>query len=139
MMLVAAIVSTVLAAVQMAAPPTAASASREAPNTVAPVIVEGKRDTAEAQREMISDFVRGLSEPTRRGRLARWDSGVCPAVVGLPERHGRYIADRIAVEALTVGLSVEGPGCKANILILVTESGGPRRAPLPPAVRRLLW
>ncbi len=91
------------------------------PHTVEAVTVEANRSAAEGRRAAVSAFVRGLAEPTRRGRLARWNRGVCPAVVGLPERYGRYIADRIAQEAATVGIEADEPGCVPNILILVTD------------------
>jgi hypothetical protein len=85
------------------------------------VVVEADRRTAEERRKAVSEFVRGLSDETRRGRLARWDRTVCPGVVGLPAKYGSYIVDRIAMEALQIGLDVGRPGCRPNILILVTN------------------
>jgi len=99
-----------------AASPTAQD--QEPTNTVEGVEVRARPLDPEAERKAISEFVRGLSSPTQRGRLARWEKSVCPAVIGLSQRHGTYIADRIAVEAQALGLETGQPGCRANIFIL---------------------
>lgn len=103
---------------QAALPPRPPDAEATA---VEGVIVEGRRAAAEEQRRAVAEFVGGLSEPTQRGRLARWEEGVCPGVVGLPQKHAAFLADRIAMEAHAVGLSVGQPGCRPDILILVTS------------------
>jgi hypothetical protein len=89
-------------------------------NTVEEVVVQGRRD-AEAQRKAVSEFVGELSAPSVRERLPRWERGLCPGVVGLPQKQASYIADRIAMEALAVGLEVGEPGCRPDVLILVTN------------------
>src|SRR5687767_10198839 len=111
-MMLASLAAVLLQATPAAAPPLTS------PATVDPVVVQADRATLERQRQAVESFVGSLSEPTRRGRLARWRGGVCPGVVGLPQRYGGYVVDRIAIEALAVDLAVEGPGCRPNILVL---------------------
>ena len=98
-------------------PPPPADAGQ---NTVEEVVVQGTRD-AEAQRKAVSEFVQELSAPGARERLPRWEEGICPGVVGLPRKQATYIADRIAMEAQAVGLDIGEPGCRPDVLILVTN------------------
>lgn len=99
--------------------PSSAEKTDEA-NTVEGVVVEGRRKlTEDEQRKAVSAFVRQLSEPTVRGRLARWETEVCPGVVGLPPDRGAYILDRFAEEATALGVEVGRPGCRPDVLIVV--------------------
>lgn len=100
----------------------------EPPDTVEEVVVTAKR--AEEQRKAVSEFVKELAAPTQRGRLARWDQGVCPGIVGLPSKHATYLADRIAVEAQTIGLDVGRPGCRPDILVLFAADASATAAEL---------
>lgn len=116
--LTAAVLLTLMQAVaQPPAPPTAA----EPPNEVEGVVVTGRRDGEAAQRKAESEFVRELGATTPRDRLARWNGSLCVGVVGLPQKHAAYIADRIAQETLAAGLDVGPPGCTPNSLILFTS------------------
>ncbi len=81
------------------------------------VVVEGTR-----LREAIQSFVGALSvEAGSEDQLARWSNRVCPGVVGLRREQAQAIADRIAIRALGVGLEVGEPGCRPNVLVLVTS------------------
>lgn len=91
------------------------------PQAVEGVVVEGRRESEAERQKAESDFVRELAEPTRRNRLARWNDGICPAVVGRSQRHGEFLAERIAVEARDVGLEVGRPGCKPDVLVVLTR------------------
>jgi hypothetical protein len=59
--------------------------------------------------------------PARENQLARFNDRICPGVVGLNARQGQYLVDRIAQRALQVGLPVAEPGCRANVLVLVSR------------------
>lgn len=108
-------------ALQVAAQPSSPPPQQPA-TEVEGVDVRGRRPLTEAeQRKAESEFVRELSAPTRRERLARWDRALCVGVAGLPATEGGYIVDRIAQEALAVGLDVGQPGCRSNALILFTS------------------
>lgn len=73
------------------------------------------------QPERMRDYVRELMEPGKLGQLSRWNDEVCPGVVGLQLDAAQAMVDRIAMRAAGVGLRVGGPGCKANVLIVVTN------------------
>ncbi|WP_395648192.1 hypothetical protein [Terricaulis sp.] len=77
--------------------------------------------TAERFHEQLRAFVGEVSAPPARiDQLSRWNHRVCPGVIGLRSRYAQAMADRIAVRAYEVGLRVEGPGCRANIIVFVT-------------------
>ena len=81
------------------------------------VVVTGRR-----VEEAVQAFVSGLSAPSNgEDQLTRWNHRVCPGVVGLRAQQAQAVADRVAIRALEVGLEVDGPGCTANVLILVTS------------------
>lgn len=75
------------------------------------------------QPERMRDFARELMEPGKLGQLSRWEDKICPGVVGLTPDAAQVMIDRIAMRALNVSLRVGEPGCKANVLIVVTEDG----------------
>ncbi len=113
----------VLAAVLLAAqPPTVAAqdVATSQPTQVDEVVVTGQRGGRNHQ-EAVADHVRSLARPTSRGRLARWRGELCAGVVGWPQEHGAYIAERIADEAHALGVRVGASGCRPNVLVLVTS------------------
>ena len=99
-----------LAAAQSGAP----AAVGEEPTTVQGVVVTA------TPKETISEFVRDISEETRGGRLARWNKTVCPATLGLQRRYAEYLNDRFGQTAREIGIKVGKPGCRPDILIIVT-------------------
>jgi hypothetical protein len=81
--------------------------------------------TGEPMRRMVWDFLSEVSvTPSREDQLPRWNGRVCPGVVGLPARQGQFIIDRIARRADAVGLRAGAPGCRADVLVLVTREPG---------------
>jgi hypothetical protein len=56
--------------------------------------------------------------------LARWDDQICVSVAGPPVHQAQYIADRISQRAFELGLEPGRPGCKTNLLIVVTAEPG---------------
>lgn len=75
-----------------------------------------------AQRQLLRDFVGELSaEPNSEDQIARWDRRICPSVAGLPARQAQYIVDRIAYRAYGVDLEAGEPGCRVNVLVIVTR------------------
>jgi hypothetical protein len=75
------------------------------------------------QPERMRDFVRELMEPGKLGQLSRWEDEVCPGVVGLTPEASQAMLDRIALRAVSLDLRVGEPGCKANVLVVVTDDG----------------
>jgi hypothetical protein len=79
--------------------------------------------TVQGRQEAVQNFVSAISvESGAENQLARWDQRVCPSVTGLSAAHGQAIADHIAAHALRVGLGVGEPGCRANILVYVSNN-----------------
>lgn len=108
--------AALLAAAQSgAAAAPAAAAPKEAATEVESVVVTA------APRETISEFVRSISDPVRRGgKLARWNRTICPATLGLQRDYAQYMNDRVASVAMGAGLKVAKPGCTPDILIIVS-------------------
>lgn len=96
---------------------SAAHAQAPAPSSEEEIVVTGER-----LRQMVWDFIGDVSvASSREDQLARWDQRICAGVVGLTRRQGAFIADRIGQRAHAVGLPVGEPGCRANVLVLVTS------------------
>ena len=81
--------------------------------------------TAPELEDAARAFAREVSTPpAREDQLARFEHSICPGVVGLRARQGQFLVDRIAQRALELDLQVGEPGCKANVLVLVTPDAG---------------
>lgn len=109
----------------VAAPPPRESATPP-PAPPPPTPVEGlviQARPAAPLVDSVTAFVDDISAPTVNGRLARWDRRICPGVVGLQPAYAQKIIDRIALIAVTIGLGVGEPGCKANMVIVATDDG----------------
>lgn len=110
------LIAALACAASFAVPPHAAA---QAPASQADeIIVTGQRT-----EEAVRNFVGEIAVATRgENQLARWDRRICPGVAGLQARFAQFVIDRMAQRAIDVGLDVGEPGCKANILILVTPN-----------------
>ena len=55
------------------------------------------------------------------GKIARWRTGVCPLTIGLPDKFGFYITQRIIRVAMDAGapLSKDEP-CRPNVVVVAT-------------------
>jgi hypothetical protein len=55
------------------------------------------------------------------GKISRWKTGICPLAVGLPDKYGLYITQRIIRVAMDTGapLSKDEP-CRPNVVVLAT-------------------
>ncbi len=102
------------ASAQAGASAPAAAPAAEPPTTVEEVTVRA------AQKRTISEFVKAISDETREGKLARWNKTICPATLGLERRYAEYLNDRLGSVARDAGLKVAEPGCRPDILIVVT-------------------
>lgn len=71
--------------------------------------------------EEVRAFVDALSLESSSGQLARWDRTICPGVIGATRSAAEFILDRIAVRAYEVDLDVGEPGCRPNIIVIVTD------------------
>lgn len=103
------------------APATAPPAAPAAAPTAVPVSEEEVVVVGQRLEDSIRSFVGDVSVSVRgTNQLARWDRKICPGISGLKSQFARPVLDRMAQRAYQIGLDVGEPGCKANILILVT-------------------
>jgi hypothetical protein len=119
------IASLILTTLLMAAGPAdnpvqapARGAQDPASTPLEDVVVSGQRT-----REAAEAFVRTVTEPPPGRKAAVWDDSVCVGVVGIQAEAARYMVDRVSDWAHSVGLRVEDPGCRADILIVGAEDG----------------
>ncbi len=98
---------------------TASSAIAQAP--AAPVASDEVVVTAIRPAQM-RNFVRQLAEPGKLDQMSRWDGRVCPGVVGVQTRAAQALIDQVTLRALSIGLEGGQPGCRANVLIIVTPN-----------------
>lgn len=78
--------------------------------------------TAGRLRDAVRDFVGAVTvEAGNEDQLARWDSRVCPGVIGMAPAQAQAVVDRVATHALDLGLQVGEPGCAANLLVIFTR------------------
>lgn len=100
-----------VAAPQVTAPPA------EAPQPQEQIVVQGRRDV----QRRVDEFVNALTDIPRTGQISRFDWAVCPKAVGLTDRQNNAVAERMRAVATAVGIRVDQPSCKANVLVLVTD------------------
>lgn len=81
-----------------------------------PIIVTGQRDID----QQIDNFVSALTPVPANGQLARFETAICPAALGLPANIKSIVEQRIRDVAAAVGLRVAGADCTANVLVMVT-------------------
>jgi hypothetical protein len=95
----------------------AQEAPRPAPPTEAVTVTVIKDGEA-----AIGKFVEGLTVPTRvTGKMARWKTGICPIVVGLPPEAAKLLVQKIRALAAEVGAPVNPKDpCPGNIEVVFT-------------------
>lgn len=82
------------------------------------IVVHGDRDHIHA----IDRQIQAILPPVRVGQpLARFQTAICPGVIGLAPVSGQAVVDRIGIVADTLGLPVGEPGCAPNLLLIVTD------------------
>lgn len=102
--MVAAALSSVPAA---AAPPAAMPPEKE-------IVVTGVR---QPERDA-AEFVEAIGVD-HQGQIARFEDRVCPALFGLPENQKAAVEARLRKVASAIGIEVEGPGCRPNLVVTV--------------------
>lgn len=81
------------------------------------IIVEGTKE----YEDQVRQFVNSLTEAPIGGQISRFDLGVCPAAVGLPEGQNRAVADRVRQVAIAAGIPVAEGACGPNALVIVAD------------------
>lgn len=110
-------VSAILTAACLA-PAVAASADPPAPPQ------ENVTVTATKSRELLDKFAKAFTTPTKlTGKIARWESGICPLAVGQPAASTAFVTARVKVIAAAVGAPVSDvKDCTPNIEIVFTTA-----------------
>lgn len=82
------------------------------------IVVTGQRP--EVLRQLMEDFIIEIGDPASLGRgYARWRDRLCVGVYNVPDRtSAQYIADKLTLTALEVGLKTGNPGCQPNLRIV---------------------
>jgi hypothetical protein len=78
--------------------------------------------TATKSREVLDQFAKSLSTPTKlAGKIARWESPICPAAVGQKPAFTGFVTARVRAIAAAVGAPVSDmASCTPNIQIVFT-------------------
>ena len=73
-------------------------------------------------REMLDKFVKSSAVPTKMtGKIARWESGICPTAVGQKPAFTGFVTARVKAIAAAVGAPVSAlASCTPNIEIIFT-------------------
>ena len=105
---IAAILASALAAVAQPAPP-----------------IENVIVTAPAQRpqDALNQFIISHAAPTLLlNKIARWKTGICPLTIGMPDKLGTFINQRIIRMAMMTGAPLDShEPCRPNLLVLATD------------------
>jgi hypothetical protein len=81
------------------------------------MVITGQR--ASVIRKLMNDFIIEIGEPASSSRgYARWRHPLCTGVYNLPQETAQYIADKMTIVALELGLRTGSPGCSPNLHIV---------------------
>jgi len=80
--------------------------------------------TATKARELLDKFAKALTIQTKvTGKIARWETAICPSVIGQKPEFTRFIAERLQAIAAAAGAPVNASqACTANIQIIFTTT-----------------
>ncbi|MDV5823156.1 hypothetical protein [Sphingobium naphthae] len=87
------------------------------------IVVEGRKMTPKEVREGATGFVRTLGVVQGDQSVARWQSPICPAVLGVPEDVAQIAESKVRAIIEDVKAPLAKPGCDANLLIAFVEDG----------------
>lgn len=76
--------------------------------------------TGEATDTQVKNFVEAFAVASHADKLARFESPICPAALGLEGNLNRELEKRMRRVAAAAGLQVAKEVCKANVLVFVT-------------------
>jgi hypothetical protein len=102
-----------------AANAASARSSVDGNSKLSKITIESTRE--QALRHKVDHFVASvMAPPPAREGLMRWNSKICPLVVGLPRNMGDLILARISQAARDAGAPLAGRHCQANLFVVVT-------------------
>lgn len=81
------------------------------------IVVTGQRPAV--LRQLMGEFIFEISQPSMGRGYARWRDRLCVGVYNLPDsKMAQYIADKITITALELGLKTGAPGCEPGLHII---------------------
>ena len=91
--------------------------------TISSLLLAGAVSAFAATPDAIDQFVSGFATPTRlTGKIARWDAGVCPIVLGQQPDFVNYISQRVKAVAAQADAPVNNDAaCTPNVEIIFTR------------------
>jgi len=108
------IMKRIFALVALIASPLAAHQSKP------DVIVEGSANVSPADaRQYVSQIT-----DTSHGQVARFQTQICPLVVGLSDETNGKVSERIRNTVRSLGAELAPDRCDANLVVLVTDDAG---------------
>jgi len=102
----------------------AVAAIAPAPATSAQTPSESVTVTGIKSREVLHNFTKAFATPTQlTGKIARWERGVCPVVVGQNPHFTAFVTQRVKYIALAAGAPVNTEtSCEPNVEIVFTTA-----------------
>ncbi|HZQ40767.1 MAG TPA: hypothetical protein VFA87_08235 [Rhizomicrobium sp.] len=99
-------------------------ASVPAASAQGPAPPESVTVTAAKSRATVEKFAKAFTMPTKlAGKIARWESGICPVTVGQPPALSSLVTDRVKDIAASVGAPISSlQPCMPNIQIVFTTT-----------------
>ena len=71
--------------------------------------------------DALDEYVAELTATRNGKQIDRWNSAICARAVGLAPGNNAFLAGHIDAAARAIRIPVERPGCRPNILVVVTE------------------
>jgi hypothetical protein len=109
------IVGSLFSSVLALAAPAVAQETRQ-PVDGQEIVVTGNADV----ERQLTDFIGALTQAPGGGQISRFETPVCPTVVGASPAQKDALIGRMKVVAKAAGLAVGGSRCAPNVLLVVT-------------------
>lgn len=71
--------------------------------------------------DALDKYVAELTDTPNGKQIDRWNSAICAHAVGLAPAKNAFLAGHVDAAARAIRIPVERPGCRPNILVVVTE------------------
>ncbi len=95
----------------------ASQTASDVPTSDVPIVVTGRKDLD----EQIDSFVGALTKAPATDQLAKFETKICPRVLGISDSFRMAVEQRLRLVAKEVGLRVAKEKCTANVLVMVTK------------------
>ena len=72
-------------------------------------------------KDALRSFVRSLSKEGPTGQISRWDSYVCPTIVGIEPAQAQFVEQHILQLGGSLRLRPGGSGCTTSLIVVFTK------------------